>query len=718
MSITPTNYTDSTLALNTLYAYQLEAMNAAGVTVGSVIVTTPPAAPASLTAYAGDNQISLAWAAAAGATNYVLLRGTSSGGETTTVASTTATSFLDANVVNGTTYYYVVLAYGGSGASPKSPEASATPFVGPPAVYWTNTLTSAAQGWNVNANWNNGTAFPNAVQAAAIVNAPIAAPQTIDLNQDITVGALNLGTAGGAFTLTANGGTLTFDNTPGQAALMELAGASGDLINAPMTVNGGLAISNLSTATLNLAGNIAGAADGLTINGNVSLSGANTYTGGTLLTGGNLTFAAASAIPAAGSLTLENTGTVTVATANALPNVQVYGTNSVTGNGNSGSAISTLTDLGFLTLLVSGGSDVFDLTGPMTGSGTLVLGSSSMTLRINGTAGDGSAIFNLGTGAATVSVRATGTTAVALGGLTGGAGTQLQGDNSGGPGVTYTIGGAGVDTEFDGVIKDGIDNGTVSPVSVDKTGGGVLTLTAANAYSGATTLSGGTLLVENTTGSGTGTGAVIVADGGRLASTGSISGTVSVNAGGALAPGNPLGTLTINNSLTLAAGSTSYFQVAHAPATNNAVTISGTLTEGGNLVVTNSGGMALAGGDSFKLFKAGNYSGAFASLTLPALTAGLAWNTNALPTNGTLTIVTTRHPVITTAVLAKNSLVLHGNTGVAGGNYYLLGATTLLTPITNWTRLLTNQFDGSGNFLFTNLLPSNGPQSFYQLQVP
>jgi len=62
--------------------------------------------------------------------------------------------------------------------------------------------------------------------------------------------------------------------------------------------------------------------------------------------------------------------------------------------------------------------------------------------------------------------------------------------------------------------------------------------------------------------------------------------------------------------------------------------------------------------------------------------------------------------------------VLQGGAGVAGANFYLVGTTNLATPIANWTRLLTNQFDGSGNFDFTNLLPSNTPQSFYRLQVP
>jgi rhamnogalacturonan endolyase len=631
MSMTTTNYTDGNLALNTPYYYEVQAMNAGGVSAGSAIVSTRLAAPASLTAYPGSNQITLVWTASAGATNYVLMRGTSSGNETTTVTSTTNTTFLDTNVLNGLTYYYVVTARGVGGASPNSPEASATPFVGTAGVYyWTNTITAGAQSWNVNANWTNGTVFPNVFQAAAVVNAAIGAGQTIDLNQAITVGSLSLGSAGGAYTLAGNGGTLTFDNTPGQAALVELAAGSGDTISAPMTVNGGLVIVNASTNPLTLAGNLAGAASGLTVSGSVTFTGTNTYTGGTVLNGGSLVFSAGSTIPAGGTLTLNSTGSVTVVTASPLPNVLVNGVYSVTGNGNSGTAISKLNDAGSLTLYVSGGSEVFDLTGAMTGAGTLVLGGSPMTLRFNGTAGDGSAVFNLGTNAAVANVRATGTTAIALGGLTGGAGTQLQGDNSGGANLTYTIGGANATTEFDGVIKDGYNGTVTATVALSKTGSGALILTGMNTYSGGTTINGGTLVINNSTGSGTGAGAVIAASGGTLGGAGIITGAVSVNSGGALAPGNPLGTLTLSNNLTLATGGTALFQIQHSPLTNSAVMVSGTLTEGGTLLVTNSGGAALAAGDSFQLFTAGSYAGAFASLVLPVLPAGLVWNTNAL----------------------------------------------------------------------------------------
>src|SRR5208283_4471689 len=162
-----------------------------------------------------------------------------------------------------------------------------------------------------------------------------------------------------------------------------------------------------------------------------------------------------------------------------------------TGNGNSGTGIANLDVEGRLTLLISGGSTVFDLTGPMTGPGNLILGTPAMTLRFNGTAGGGSAIFNLGTGTGVAFVRNT-AAAIALGGLTGGSGTQLQGNNSTATNTIYTIGGANTNTVFSGVIKDG----TAGNVSLVKTGAGTLTFSGANTYTGPTTVSNGTLLVS------------------------------------------------------------------------------------------------------------------------------------------------------------------------------------------------------------------------------
>ncbi len=92
-----------------------------------------------------------------------------------------------------------------------------------------------------------------------------------------------------------------------------------------------------------------------------------------------------------------------------------------------------------------------------------------------------------------------------------------------------------------------------STLGVVKDGVGTWVLTGANEYTAGTTINAGTLLVNNTTGSGTGAGAVVV-DGGTLGGTGTIDGNVTVEAAGSIAPGvNGVGTLTIGGALDIAA---------------------------------------------------------------------------------------------------------------------------------------------------------------------
>jgi autotransporter-associated beta strand protein len=666
-SVTETGYTDVGVSSNTTYYYHVEAMNSGGTSTNALaVVNGPPSAPASLAAFAGDTQILLTWPASTGATNYILKRGTSSGNETTVVlANYTGTSYTDTNLVDGTTYYYIVVATGVGGASPKSPEASATPAVG--AVFGLVWTGAAGTAWdNTTTNWVNG-----------------ANPAVY-----------------------SDGSSVTFNDSP----------ASTNVVITSVVNPGSVTFAN-STASYNVSGaGISGATSLVKTNsGTVVFSNTNNYTGGTFVSGGGIVFSTGAAIPASGTLTLNNTGAVTVTTANSLPNVLVNGTNAITGNGNSGTGIATLNDAGTLTLFISGGSAVFDLTGTMTGSGNLVLGSSSMTLRFNGTAGDGSAIFNLGNATAIANVRSTGTTAISLGGLTGGSNTQLQGDNSGGgANMTYTIGGANANTEFDGVIK----NGTVGTVALVKTGSGALTLTSTNSYTAGTTISGGMLIANNIIGSATGSGAVTVAAGGALAGNGIISGAVAVNSGGTLSPGgNSIGALTFNNSLTLATGSTNIFAISQSPLTNDVAKISGALVNGGTLIVTNIGANALAAGDAFQLFSAGSYTGGFANVILPPLPAGLAWNTSSLNTAGTLSVVLAAAPAFNSVSISGNGLVLSGTGGVGNAGFILLGTTNLSAPLSSWTPLLTNQFDNFGNFNFTNPMDPNSPQSFYLLQL-
>jgi hypothetical protein len=106
---------------------------------------------------------------------------------------------------------------------------------------------------------------------------------------------------------------------------------------------------------------------------------------------------------------------------------------------------------------------------------------------------------------------------------------------------------------------------------------------------------------------------------------------------------------------------------------------------------------------------------AFAGLAVSAR------NTNLLDTAtfDSVSIVTppVNHPVIQTISVSTDGLVFTG-TGETNATYYLLGTTNLATPLTNWTRLLTNQFDGSGHFNFTNPFSAGLLQQFYILQLP
>ena len=89
--------------------------------------------------------------------------------------------------------------------------------------------------------------------------------------------------------------------------------------------------------------------------------------------------------------------------------------------------------------------------------------------------------------------------------------------------------------------------GIIGGRPIIKDGAGTVILTAANTYSGGTTVSTGTLLVNNGTGSATGAGAVAVVAGASLGGSGRIAGATTI--GGILAPGNSIGTLTVANDV-------------------------------------------------------------------------------------------------------------------------------------------------------------------------
>jgi fibronectin type 3 domain-containing protein len=111
-----------------------ESANSTQVTVTPTGVCAPPAAPV-VTAAPNNGSVTLSWPAVTGAVSYSVARSLTTGTGYITVGSvTTGVTFADSNVVNGTTYYYVVTAGNGTCSSGNSTEVSAAPACTPPTA--------------------------------------------------------------------------------------------------------------------------------------------------------------------------------------------------------------------------------------------------------------------------------------------------------------------------------------------------------------------------------------------------------------------------------------------------------------------------------------------------------------------------------------------------------------------------------------------------------
>ncbi|MCU4121292.1 autotransporter outer membrane beta-barrel domain-containing protein [Variovorax sp. N23] len=305
-----------------------------------------------------------------------------------------------------------------------------------------------------------------------------------------------------------------FGPTIGGITLPGLAFVSPNLVETIGALYGtgtiGLGSSTLRTGAGDFSGVIS---DGLVAGGNgtmvkygagvLTLSGANTYAGGTRVEGGTLRVANNSAVGTggvslAGGTTLAYDGTRMSDLANALTLTGHAALNVANGDVRQSGAIG---ESGGSQSLTKTGAGTLELTAANSYSGgTAIQGG---VLDMNGASALGSGAVQVDAGAglrmsnaatlATQAVTSQGnvdvsnvTAATAIGSLSGN-GDVLLGAR------TLTVGGLNANDTIGGVIQDGgVAGGTGG--NVVKIGTGTLTLTGANSYTGTTTVASGTLL--------------------------------------------------------------------------------------------------------------------------------------------------------------------------------------------------------------------------------
>ena len=516
-------------------------------------------------------------------------------------------------------------------------------------------------------------------------------------------GSATLAMAGGTFT-TGKGFSNNVSSSTGTANLIFAGGstlklsadvptlfATAGSTNTFQIGNLGLVIDTASFATTlsQKITDVSGNSGALVKNGSgmLTLAATNTYSGGTTISsgGGNLRLATAKAL-GTGSITIPKGGTNSGTLQLALS-----GVNTITNNFSS-----------FNSTTFTGSSTVPDIEN--------VSGTNKITddLIVTGTGGNG---ISVQSDAGSLELAGTISTTIASRGV--------------------ELNGAG-----NGLVSGSITNGTGGVAfTLTKDGTGTWTLSGANPYTGATTISAGTLLVNGSTGNG----AVSVAAGATLGGTGTVGGAVTVN--GIIAPGtNAIGTLNTAGE-TWNSGGSYLFGVSNA--TNSSgrdlLNISGTLmvasTAGNpftiNLVSLTSSntpgvvaGFANYGTNVWTLATASGGISGFAPTKCVVDTTSFSnafTGTFSLGTNATSLLLTYTPPPLVPAVVsgftwAGGHNFLLSFTGANGQSYRILWSTNLLLPLTNWP-VLTNGTFGLGSVNYTDNVVTNF-QRFYRIASP
>jgi autotransporter-associated beta strand protein len=347
----------------------------------------------------------------------------------------------------------------------------------------------------------------------------------------------NLGNSSGS--LSFSGGTLQF--------------LSGFTTSRTVTLNSGGGTFDTNGNDATLAGTISGTG-GLTKigTGTLTLTGANTYGGGTTVTGGLINFNSASNF-GSGLITLNGGGLqwATGTTTDISSQLAAFGSGGATfdTNGNNVTLASNLAGTGGLTKI---GAGMLTLSGPSTYTGATFVNVGTLQAGVVNAFSPNSS-YNVASGA-TLALAGFNQT---LGSLAG-AGAVTLGS------ATLTTGNDNTSTTFSG--------GITGAGGLTKIGTGALTLSGPSTYSGTTAVNAGTLIVNGSIANS----AVTVNAGATLSGTGTVGG-LTINSGGMFAPGNSPGTMTVQGNLAFQSGALYLVQINSTTASNTVVSGSATL---------------------------------------------------------------------------------------------------------------------------------------------
>ncbi|PAW75094.1 MAG: hypothetical protein B9S38_02780 [Verrucomicrobiia bacterium Tous-C4TDCM] len=279
--------------------------------------------------------------------------------------------------------------------------------------------------------------------------------------------------------------------------------------------------------------------------GTTTLNAANTFAGGVTIKNGTLESKTTTTTLGTGTVTMGGTGST--------------GATYLTGQNNSNAFVINAPDSGTVAIGANGAGSAFTLSGGITLNGNLTIQTYNNT--INGTTkaqsgftggitGTGNVVLNnLGLAANTITVS---TSAINhTGSLT------LQGTATGDTTISANIG-----SNVTGVTQNSATSRLV--------------LSGTNTYTGATTVSAGTLAVNGSLANTSTT----VGNGGTLQGSGGIGGSVTVQSGGIIAAGNSIESLT-TGALSLEAGSTFAYEInndAAAGVAGDLTAVTGNLT--------------------------------------------------------------------------------------------------------------------------------------------